>query len=105
MMAYSHRRKGKGRPPQALCPRRRLLPSLKLGPRTGKFGLPPPSRKFVEENQYEGKQCCGNILCFLTFLVNPVSENCAHLRGGGGGGQLVQVLGRYVTGQNRKVDP
>ena len=51
-MAFSHRRKGKGCPLQALCPRRRLLPSLKLGPRTRKFGLPPPCRKSVEETQY-----------------------------------------------------
>ena len=66
----------------------------------------------MEKKQYASKQCCGNILCFLIFLVNPVSENCAHLSDGGGGGgggggrgQLVQILGRYVPQQNRKVDP
>ena len=68
MMAFSDRRENKGRPPQALCPHRRLLPSLKLGPKTINFASPPPRRKFVEENQYASKQCCGNIVCLLAFF-------------------------------------
>ena len=43
---------------------------------------PLPWTKFLDENQYASKQCCKNVLCFLTFLANPVSENCAHLGGG-----------------------
>ena len=50
----------------------------------------------MEENQYASKQCCGNnILCFLIPLANPVSENCAHLRGGGGGNLSMFWEGMY----------
>ena len=62
---FPHER-GQEASPQALCPRLRLLLSLKLGPKTTEFAS--PWRKFLEVNQYASKQCCRNILCFLTFF-------------------------------------
>ena len=42
------------------------LPEIRS--KDNKFCLPLPRRKFVEENQYASKQCCGNIVCSLAFF-------------------------------------
>ena len=87
---------------QALCPCRRLLPSLKLGPKTINFASPSPEGNSWKKTSMPANNVAEILYVYSPFLANPMYENCAHLRGGG---QLVQILGRYVPQQNQKVDP